>query len=479
VERSINDSIAPRQRGGLLAPLIIGCAVLMQTMDSAVVATALPAMARSLHEDPLTLNLVLTTYLLGAAVLLPLGGWAADRWGARDVFMTGMILFAGASLACGASHSLGHLFIARTIQGMASAILLPVGRLVLLKTAPKSELVRAIAMLTIPALLGPVVGAPLGGLIVTTMSWRWVFLINIPIALTGLVLVRKYIPNVREEEPPSLDLVGIGLSGLALAGLVLGLSNLGRSRLPAGVVGALLVGGLLALALYIRHARGRSDPALDLKLLKDPVFGLTTLGGVFARLPLGASAFLLALLLQVGFGMNALSAGAITLTTAVGAFAMRVASEPIIRLFGFRPLMLLNALLTSGSFAACALFTPVTPHVVIVGTLLVHGFLRSLQTTCVNTLGFADLSSRQMSAGSTLTGVCQQLAQSLGVGLAAAAIQTAQFLRHEAAPSILDIRLAFVAVAVISLASFLFFMRLPANAGWMVAGGRPAERASC
>ncbi len=452
-------------RRTLIVPLIIGFAILMQTLDSTVVAVALPNMAVSLNEDPFTLNLALTAYIVGVAVFLPISGWAADRFGARRVFSISIVVFALSSLACGLSQDLVQLVAARTVQGFAGSMLMPVGRLVLLRTAPKAELIRAISVLTIPALLGPVLGPPLGGLIVTVSSWRWVFLINIPIAVAGLFLVNRFISNVREENPAKLDVTGFLLLAVALAGLAVGLGNLGRPEPPPQVAGALVAIGLVFSGLYIRHARRHPRPIVQLSLFRVLTFRNTTLGGLFTRMTIGATPYLLALLLQVAFGMNALAAGMLTFATAAGALMMRTTATPIIRRFGFRRLMVVNGVLTAASLMLCAAFRPDTPHLLIVAVLAGHGFLRSLQLTCLNALAYADVAEAQMSSGSTLMGIAQQLSQSLGIGLCATAVQWIHASRGGGPITFHDVAPAFLIVAGVSLLSIPFYLRLPKDAG--------------
>lgn len=456
---------ADATRRTLIVPLIVGFAILMQTLDSTVVAVALPAMARSLGEDPLTMNLALTAYLVGAAVFLPISGWAADRFGARTVFSVSIVVFALSSLACGLSQNLPQLVIARTIQGFAGAMLMPVGRLVLLRTAQKAELIRAVSVLTVPALLGPVLGPPLGGLIVTVASWRWVFLINIPIALLGLVLVNRFIANVRDENPAALDLVGFALSALALGGLAVGLGNLGRPQPPPELAIGLALGGLFFGGLYILHARRKARPIVEMSPFRMLTFRNTAAGGLFTRLTIGATPYLLALLLQVAFGMSALAAGLLTFATAAGALMMRISAGPIIRRVGFRRLMIVNGVLTAGSLMVCAAFRPDTPQLLILGVLAGHGFLRSLQLTCLNSLAYADLEAEQMSAGSTIIGIAQQLSQSLGIGLCATVVQWANAMGGGGAITTGDVAPAFIVISAVSLLSIPFYVRLPKGAG--------------
>ena len=457
-------------RSGPLLPMIIGAALFMQTLDSTVISTALPTMARSLHEDPVTLNIAITAYLLSAAVFLPISAWVADRFGAKNVFRAAIIGFALSSLLCGLSHNLAELVGARMLQGVAGAMMLPVGRLVLLRSVPKSDLVRAMSYLTMPALLGPILGPPIGGFIVTFSSWRWIFFINIPIGVLGVVLATLYIPDVREAVKEKLDVRGFILTACGLAGLVYGFDNLGHDVLPVAVVAAMLVGGAICAVLYVGHAKRTPHAILDLSLLNIQTFAASTVGGLFSRLVIGASPFLLALLLQLGFGLSAFQAGLLTFTGAVGALLMKTTARPIIRRFGFRSVLIANALAVAAISASYALFRQTTPHWVLIATLLTGGFFRSLQFTALNAMGYADVPPRLMSRASSLASMFQQLAQSLGVGLAAILIHYTLAWRHSPVLTAADITPAFAVIAGLSLVALFFFIPLPADAGAEVSG---------
>ena len=387
VDQVMMDQTPALTPTGPLIPMIIGCALFMQTLDATVISNALPTMARSLHEDPVTLNLAITSYLLASAVFLPISGWAADRFGAKQVFRIAIVLFALASLGCGVAQNLPELVAARMIQGMAGAMMAPVGRLVLLRSVPKSELVRAMSWLTMPAMLGPILGPPIGGFIVTFASWRWIFFINIPIGILGVALVSVFISNIREENPPPLDLRGFILTGFGLAGLVYGFENLGRGMLPFTVVAAMLLGGLVCLAIYARHARRTPHAILDLELLKIPTFMASTVGGAFLRMGMGATPFLLALLLQMGFGMSAFSAGLITFAGGAGALVMKATARPIISRFGFKTVLVVNTVITALSFMSYSLFQASTWPGLLIGIMLIGGFFRSLQFTALERAG--------------------------------------------------------------------------------------------
>ena len=466
---SLADTAPPPQTGPLL-PMIIGAALFMQTLDSTVISNALPTMARSLHEDAVTLNLAITAYLLSAAAFLPISAWVADRFGAKKVFRAAIVGFALTSLLCGLSQNLAELVAARMLQGVAGAMMLPVGRLVLLRSVPKSELVRAMSYLTMPALLGPILGPPIGGFIVTYSSWRWIFFINLPMGVLGVVLTGLFIPNVREELRERLDIRGFILTASGLAGLVYGFDNLGRGSLPFTVVAAMLVGGAICAALYVFHARRTPHAILDLSLLEIRTFMVGAVGGLFSRLVIGASPFLLALLLQLGFGLSAFEAGLLTFTGAVGALMMKTTARPIIRRFGFKRVLIVNAVAVAALSASYALFRATTPHWILIATLLVGGFFRSLQFTALNALGYADVPQPLMSRASSLASMFQQLAQSLGVGLAAILIHYTIAWRHSPTLVAADITPAFAIVGGLSLIALFFFAALPADAGAEVSG---------
>jgi EmrB/QacA subfamily drug resistance transporter len=462
--------MAEISRPSRLVPVIIGAALFMQTLDATVVANALPTMAAALGESPLHLNLTISAYLLSTAVFLPASSWLADRFGARSVFLAAIAGFALASTLCGLATNLPQLIAARVLQGMAGAMMLPVGRLVLLKTVPKSQLVGAMAVLTMPALLGPIIGPVLGGAIVTYGSWRWIFFINVPMGLLGLALVAKYIPDIREPSVPPLDTRGFLLTAIGLGCLVFALENVGRGTLPAAWIVLLALAGLLALTLYVAHARRVAYPAVDLTLFHIPTFSAALVGGAFARLVLGASPFLLALLLQVGFGLNALEAGLMTFASAAGALLMKTTAPPILRLFGFRPVLLVNTLITSLLLMSYSLFTASTPAAIVVLVLFTGGFFRSLQFTSLQALAFADVPMERMSRATSLSSMGQQLAQALGVALSAITLHVT--LRASGSDQLTSdgIGWAFLVVGVVSLLSLVFFLRLPREAAAELSG---------
>ena len=445
--------------------LIVAVALFMETMDSTVIATSLPAIAADLGEDPIALKLALTSYLLSLAVFIPLSGWMADKFGARTVFRAAIVVFTVGSAACGFAQGLADFVLFRVIQGMGGAMMVPVGRLVILRSIPKSELISALAWLTVPALMGPVIGPPLGGFIATFASWRWIFWINIPVGILGVILATRYIENIREDDVPPLDVKGFILSGIGLSGLAFGFTSIGQGLFPTHVVLALLAAGVIGCALYVRHARIAPAPLLDLGLLKVKTFFVSVVGGFVYRIGIGAMPFLLPLFFQLGFGMSAFQSGLLTFVSAIGAIAMKTTAAPIIRRYGFKRVLVVNALISSLFLAVIALFTPATPHAVILGLLLVGGFFKSLQFTSINTIAYADIDNRAMSRATSFASVAQQLSLSAGVAIGALVLELERMGRNSHEVLLADFPSAFVLVSAIAASSALIFATLPRDAG--------------
>jgi len=459
---------------GWLIPAIIGSALLMQTLNATVITNALPAMARTFGVEPLRLNIAITVYLLSSAIFLPVSGWLADRFGARRVFMISIVLYAAGSAACGFTTALWQLILFRFIQGAAGATLMPVGRLVLLRTTPKNELVGALSVVTMPALLGPVVGPVIGGAIVTFADWRWIFFMNLPIAALGLFLVYRHVPEVREQDPPPVDVPGIILTGLGLAALIFGFENLGRDTLSPLAVSGLFVVGALSLAIYGWHASHTAHAVVHLDIFRKKTFSASVLGGGFMRIAMGANPFLLAMLLQVAFGMSAFAAGTMTFISAVGALVMKTTAPPILRRFGFRSVLLVNAVIVGVSFIAYAFFRPDWPHWAIMLVLGIGGFFRSLQFTSLNGLAYAEIESDEMSRAATTSSMVQQLVQSIGIGLSASLLHILMVWRGADRLTAEVVSPAFVIIGLVTMISMIWFARLPADAGDEMNGRKAA-----
>jgi EmrB/QacA subfamily drug resistance transporter len=454
----------------ILVPLIVACALFMENLDATVLSTALPAIARDLHQSPIQLKLALTSYLLTLAIFIPASGWVADRFGTRIVFRLAILIFAIGSALCGFANSIEALVAARAFQGIGGAMMVPVGRLVILRTIPRSELVGALAWLTMPALLGPVMGPPVGGFITTYFHWRWIFWINLPMAALGMTLATLFIPNVRGETVTRFDYLGFVLSGVGLAGLVSASAALDASGVPVWIVVGLFVLGAVSVSLYVVHARRAESPILDLRLWRFPTFRAGIVGGSLFRIGVGAMPLLLPLQLQLGFGMSPLKSGLLTFATAIGALGMKTAAGTILRRFGFRSVLMFNGLISGVMIAAPALFTVTTPIGMVLIVLFIGGFFRSLQFTCINAIGVAEIDQPEMSQATSFTSAFQQIALSLGITVGASILQLSLAVRHSPALKAPDFVPAFVTVGFIAALSYFSFARLAKDAGEEVAG---------
>ena len=455
-----------------LIPLIIASALFMENMDSTVIATSLPAMARSLGTDPIVLKLAFTTYLLSLTVFIPVSGWMADRFGSRHVFRVAIAIFTIGSLACGMANSLGGLVAARALQGIGGAMMVPVGRIILLRTVPKAELVDALAWLTIPALIGPLVGPPVGGFITDTVGWRWVFWMNLPFGILAMILATVLMPDTHVDEVPKLDAVGFVLSGLGLSSFIFGLTVMGRGLLPGWTPSVLVLLGAVLVGFYIRHALSTENPILDLRLLRIETFRAGVVGGSLFRVGVGAVPFLLPLMFQIAYGMTALQSGLITFVAAAGAISMKLGAARMIRRFGFRQLLLVNGLMASASISIMGFLSASTPYLLAISLLFVGGFLRSLQFTALNAMSYSDVDHQQASYATSLYTVVQQLSLSMGVVLAAFVLEAAQWFRGEMKLTPMDFTIAFVVVAACSVSACVEYLTLSPAAGEAVSGKR-------
>ena len=323
--------------------VIVATALFMQSLDSTIIATALPAMARSFHVPPLHMSVALTSYLISLSVFIPASGWVADHFGARQVFRAAILLFTIGSIACGFAPSLGTLVAARVLQGVGGAMMLPVGRLVLMRSIAHSQMVAAMSWLTVPALIGPVIGPPLGGSIISFASWRWVFDINVPVGIIGTIAITLFIPEMHEPgRGGRLDAAGLLLSGLAMALLMAAFETSGRDLVPWSWTLAAYAAGLAACALYVLHAKHHPHPVLDFSLLAIPTFAISVMAGSLFRIAVGALPFLLPLMLQLAFGFTPLASGLVTFAAAAGAILMKPAAPPLLARFGFRNILIWN-----------------------------------------------------------------------------------------------------------------------------------------
>jgi EmrB/QacA subfamily drug resistance transporter len=456
-----------RQR---LVAVIVASALFMQNLDGTVIATALPAMARAFHADPVHMNVALTAYLFAVAVFIPASGWMADRFGTRDVFRIAVAVFTLGSVLCGRADTLWFLVLSRVIQGAGGAMMLPVGRLVLLRSVPKEQLIGAMAWVTMPALVGPVIGPPVGGFIVTYLSWNWIFDINVPIGVLGFTLISLFITDAREADPGPFDFSGLILTGIALAGFMGVLETAGRDLLPPGIVAAMALACAVAATLYLRGARSRTRSLLDLSLLRLPTFAVSVLAGSLFRVGIGAVPFLLPMMIQIGFGRSAAQSGMITFASAVGAIGMKPATQWVLRRFGFRSTLAVNGIVCAAALALCAAFRPSWPLALIYAVLVASGMMRSLQFTAYNSVAYADVPRARMSAATTLYAALQQVSLTIGIPIAAGVLQLARHAGGHALPTTDDFALAFLTVAGISALAAPAALLLPQAAGREMSG---------
>ncbi|MEG3175984.1 MFS transporter [Sphingomonas sp. RB3P16] len=454
-----------------LIALIIACALFMEQMDATILATALPTMARDFGVPATNMSSALTSYLLALAIFIPASGRLADRFGSRTVFRAAILIFVAGSALCGIAPSLPFIMGARFLQGLGGAMMIPIGRLVLLRSVAKEDMVSAMSWLIMPALIGPILGPPVGGAIVTYLDWRWIFYLNVPIGLLGVVLVTRYIGEVRAEKPVAADPAGFLLSGVSLGCLLFGFEMTSRSgELPAAI--ALIAIGCIAGALYIRHARRRADPILDLSLMRVPTFRLSLIGGSLTRITQGAQPFLLPMMLQLGFGMTAAASGAITVATAIGSLAMKGLAPRVLRRWGFRNSLIVGGLGASAGYAVCGLFRPDWPIPLIFAVLMLSGFFMSFQFSAYNTIAYDEIPSERMSSATSFYATFQQLMLSLGICVGAASLHVGMLGGGHTRPQLGDFTLAFLVVTAISTSATIWNARFAADAGDAMSGHR-------
>jgi EmrB/QacA subfamily drug resistance transporter len=461
----------PRLR--ILIPLIVAFAFTMEQLDSTIITTAIPDMARELSVTPLSMNLAITSYILSLAVFIPVSSWFADRFGTRLVFAGALAVFTIGSGLCGLSNNLPTLVGMRVLQGFGGAMMTPVGRLILLRSFPRAELVTAMTYMVVPSVIGPTMGPLLGGLITTYFSWRWLFYVNVPFGLVGMALALRFIADGRAQEPPRFDLPGFLLCGAGLALLQFALENVGRPMLPLYGVVAMFVVGAVCLGMFALHALRKTDPALDLRLFGIRTLRVSSLVGGVSRMGVNAVPFMLPLMLQLGFGLSPIQSGSLTFVTALGTLAVRPISAKLLRWLGFRNLLMGNAVLCSAVIAAFALIQPTTPHWLIVVHVLFFGVVRSTQFVSTNTLTYADTPSSKLSRSTSLGGVVQQLTISLGVAMAATILGL--IAGPALVPSVGQFHLAFVLVALVTLISAPGFLLLAKTDGEHVSHHRTAS----
>jgi EmrB/QacA subfamily drug resistance transporter len=452
-----------------VTPLILAVALFMEQMDSTVIATSLPAIALDIGTEPIALKLALTAYFVALAIFIPISGWMADRFGAKNIFRLAIFVFMLGSLACSFSYSLETFVVSRFFQGIGSSMMTPVGRLLLVRSTPRTELVAAMAWLTVPALLGPLSGPLIGGFLTTYLSWHWIFWINIPIGIAGIILAGVFLHVPDERNPRPIDVVGFILAAVAFSGTVFGLSVVSLPALPIVYGYLTLAIGVTSGILYLLHARRTKFPLLDPALFRHRLFRASIVGGSVFRLGVGAVPFLLPLTLQLGFGLTPFQSGAITFVSAIGAIMSKFIAERIFARFGFPRVLGLAALFGGVLIGVQGLFDAHTSVVIIMAALLGGGLLRSVVFTGSNAMGYADVADDEASQATAIVAVGQQLSIAAGVAVAGGILEVSTRLRG-AELTIVDFQTAFFVVGGLSALAGLVYLRLPADAGADISG---------
>ena len=456
----------------VLIALLVAGAFFMENLDGTVIVTALPEMAISFGVHPVDLNLGMSAYLLTLAVFIPVSGWVADRFGARAVFTGAIALFTLASVLCGVSSGLWSFTAARVLQGIGGAMMVPVGRLVVLRSTEKQDLMRAIAYITWPGLAAPVLGPPVGGFITDYGSWHWIFFLNVPLGILGIAFSLFLIPNDRAGGNRPFDIVGFVLTGTASVSIMIGFDLVGQQETNWPAIGLLLAMGAGLGWLGVRHLRHHPYPLLGLAALQIQTFAISTWGGSLFRISISMVPFLLPLMFQVGFGMSAFASGMLVLAVFAGNLCMKPGTSAVLRRFGFRRVLIGNGLIAAASLAACGLLEADTPKALVIAILFIGGLARSMQFTAIATLSFADVPQAQMSSANSLGSVVQRFTMGMGIAVAALALRAGSLIRAEgAAPlTVGDFHIAFFLAALLGVLALTDVLRLPADAGAVVSG---------
>jgi EmrB/QacA subfamily drug resistance transporter len=444
-----------------LLPWLVAVAFFMESLDTTILNTAVPTIAEALKVAPLSMKAVLSSYTLSLAVFIPISGWMADRYGTRRVFASAIGLFTLGSLLCGVSTNIHVLVACRVLQGCGGAMMVPVGRLTIVRTFAKSELIRAMSFVAIPGLVGPMLGPIAGGLIVAYLHWRVIFFVNLPIGLAGLILVYIHLPDYREKSNP-LDVVGLILFGSGIALLSYVLEVFGEHTLSVGEILGLLAISILLLAGYGLHAAKIPFPLLELSLFRIRTFRAAVGGSFFTRLGIGGIPFILPLLYQVGMGFSPIHSGLLMMPQAIAAMSLKMTMPRILARFGYRGVLISNTVILGLLIMLFATIGAGTPLWLIVAQMFCFGFFSSLQYTSMNTLVYADVSEEQASSASSIASTMQQM--SISFGIATASLVTALFIPdrlHSTAPEMIHgIHYGFFVLGGLTILSTVVFGEL-------------------
>lgn len=467
--RQLTSALA---RPSMQIALIVACAQFMQNLDGTIIVTALPAMAQSFATTASRMSEGITAYALAAAVFIPASGWLADRMGTRNLFCVAIGLFTLASMACGMAVSFGGFIGWRLVQGGTAAMMSPVGRMIVLRnTQSKGELMQTLSTLVWPSLIAPVIGPPLGGFITSAASWSWIFYINVPFGIAAIALALTVIPNHRSEERSSFDIRGFLLLAIAVGCLTYGFDAAGARRVEVPAVTALIAAAAVAGVLAVRHLESARQPVVSLAPLRRPAFFVACVsGGGISRAAISATPFLLPLMLEVGFGLTPLDSGLLLLIYMLANFLMKVVTNPIVRRFGMRKVLMINGAVTGAGIAACALISPGLPAVLIGAILLLSGASRSLQFSALTYMTFAEIAPEERSPASVLSSLTMQVANGVGVALAALLLNFSRLLRHAASLSPFDFRLALIVMGVFGALGLFAYAGLAEGTGAEVSG---------
>ena len=465
-------------RSPLYVTTLIAGAFFMENLDGTIIATALPQMAHSFHSSAVSLNLGITAYLLTLAVFIPISGWVADRFGARSVFAAAIATFTLSSLLCGAAHTLTQFTLMRILQGIGGAMMVPVGRLIVLRTTPKDKLTEAIAYITWPGLTALVVGPPLGGFITTYASWHWIFFLNLPIGIAALILTLLWVENARSGEKHAFDGLTFLFAGFASAGAVYGMEKLGSEGVPWQLPGLVLALSLLSgVAAIVAAHRNPAISLIDLESMKLKTYSLSVYGASAFRIAVSVLPFLLPLMFQIAFGLNAFQSGLYLLALFAGDLTMKAFVIQALRRFGFRRLLIVNGIITAGTMALCALLSPATATILVIAILFFHGAARSMEFTCLTTLAYVEVPPQRMSRANGFLSAVMQLSLGMGVAIGAITLRLVAHARgHSAAtPQLRDFHLAVLLMSFVALGPVFDSLGLPPDAGAGTSGHRQPE----